>query len=93
MSESSKIAPPPQVSAKKMLETRREFSCRHLSKWADLTMGSYKYQWLLWGAFDIPKLEFLKTRLYSNSAETKKEQRNACLETSDQDCESKVTFV
>lgn len=72
MSEPSTIVPPPQISAKYMLETRREFSCRYLTKWADLTMDNYKYQWLLWGTFGIPKLEFLKARLCSDSAESKK---------------------
>ena len=28
-----------------------------------MTKGNLKYQWSLWGTFEIPKLNFLKTEL------------------------------
>lgn len=89
MSEPSAVVPPPQISAKYMLETCREFSCRDLTKWADLTVDNYKHQWLLWGTFGIPKLQFLKARLCSDSADCVEWY----VEASDPYCESKVTFL
>lgn len=73
MSKPSKTVPP-GTPAEYMFETSEEFSCTYLTKGADLTMGNCKYQRPLWGTFDIPKLEFLKVRLCSNSPETRKKE-------------------
>ena len=35
----------------------------------DLTKGNLDYQWTLWGTFEIPKVNFLKTELEYNSSE------------------------
>lgn len=93
LSKPSKTVPPTGTSAKYMFKTCREFSCTYLTKWTDLS--DLESHWSLRGTFDIPKLDFLKTKLGNNSAVVKKEEWNAhfewYIEASKQCYESKVT--
>lgn len=73
MSKPSKTVPP-GTPAEYMFETCEDFSCTCLTEGADLTVDDGKYQRPLWGTFHIPKLEFLKVTLCSNSTDTRKEE-------------------
>ena len=39
-------------------------SCAFITKWTNVTKTNLEYQWSLWGTFEIPKLNFLKTEVY-----------------------------
>lgn len=72
LSKPSKTVHPTGTSAKYMFKTCREFSCTYLTKWTDLS--DLENHWSLQGTFDIPKLDFLKTKLGNNSAVVKRNE-------------------
>lgn len=45
-----------------------------------LNKGNLGYQWSLWEMFEIPKLNFLKTKLGYNSSEISRTEWNAYLD-------------
>lgn len=73
-----------------------DFSCAYLTKWTDLIKSSLNYQWPLWGTCEIPKLNFLKTKL-ENSVRIDEAEWNAYyqwhIEASKEDHESEVGFL
>ena len=48
-----------------------------LTKWTDLTKVNLEYKWSLWGIFEVPKLNFLKTELDYNSSKISRTEWNA----------------
>ena len=60
-----------------MLKNLGPFSCAFLTKWIDLTKGNLEYQWPLWGTFEIPTFNFLKTELGYNSSDISRIECNA----------------
>lgn len=62
-----------------MFKTGGEFSCVYLTKRTDLTKSNSENRSPFWGTFEIPKLDFLKTKLY-NSTVLMKQEWNAYFE-------------
>lgn len=54
---------PPGTPASFMFKNYGPSSCEFLTNWTNLTKSNLGLQWLLWGAFDLPKLAFLRTKL------------------------------
>ena len=59
--------PPTGTLADFMFKNCSLSSCAFPTKWTSLTKGNSEYQWTLWGTFEIPKLNFLKTKLDYNN--------------------------
>ena len=60
-----------------ILKSLGPFPCTFLTKWTKLTKGNLEYQQPLWGTFEIPKLNFLETRLDYNSSDISRTEWNA----------------
>lgn len=55
--------PATETSANFVFKSHGPSSDTCLTNWTDQTKGSLGSQWPLWGTFQIPKLNFLKTEL------------------------------
>ena len=60
-----------------MFKSHSPSSWALLTKWTNLTKGNLEYQWLLRGNSEIPKLNFLKTKLGHNSSKISRTEWNA----------------
>lgn len=71
LSKYFKTVPPlPGTLAEYKVKSHRQFSCTYLTKWTNLTKSNSENQWPLWETFEIPQINFLKTKLDKNSAKT-----------------------
>ena len=52
-------------------------SCTFLTKWTELTKRNLEHRWPLRGAFHLPKLTFLKTKLDSHGSKIGKTEWDA----------------